>query len=104
MYIVPLLLSHILWLYWERNDSELVLWPVEWRLISGRAFAQFLRLIGVLAVRIEKPYLLTYTSAKYVTFIFLREKKYFAQGVYRGETRKRAFFSWADLYVKYIFP
>ena len=34
MYIVPPLWSHILWLYWGRNDSELVLWPVEWRLIS----------------------------------------------------------------------
>ena len=28
------------------NDSELVLWPVEWRLISGWSFAQFLRLIS----------------------------------------------------------
>ena len=37
MYIVPPLWPHILWLYWGRNDSELVLWPVEWRLISGRA-------------------------------------------------------------------
>ena len=25
-------------------------------------------------------------------FIFLREKKYFAQGVFRGETRKKSFF------------
>ena len=35
MYIVPPLWPHILWLYLRRNDSELVLWPVEWRLISG---------------------------------------------------------------------
>ena len=48
MYIVPPLWSHILWLYWGRNDSELVLWPVERRIISGWAFAQFLRLIRVL--------------------------------------------------------
>ena len=49
VYIVPPLWPHILWLYWGRNDSELVLWPVEWSLISGWAFAQFLRLIRVLA-------------------------------------------------------
>ena len=35
MYIVPPLWPHILWIYWGRNDSELVLWPVEWRLISA---------------------------------------------------------------------
>ena len=29
-----------------------------------------------------------------------RKKKYFAQGVFRGETRKMSFFSWADLYIQ----
>ena len=28
MYIVPPLWSHILWLYWDRNDSELLLWHI----------------------------------------------------------------------------
>ena len=41
MYIVPPLWPHILWLYWGRNNSELVLWPVKWRLKSGWAFARF---------------------------------------------------------------
>ena len=36
-------------------------------------------------------------------FIFLREKNYFAQGVYRDETRKNELFSWADLYMVYHF-
>ena len=60
MYIVPPLWPHrssmakgalcdstpqILGLYWGRNDSEFCLWPVEWRLKSGWAFAQFHRLI-----------------------------------------------------------
>ena len=51
--------------YWGRNDFELVLLPFVWRLISGFAFAQFLRLIRVLAVRMKKnlgPYL---TIAKF---------------------------------------
>ena len=45
MYIVLPLWPHFLW-YWGRNDSKLVLWPVKWRLISGWALAQVLRLIS----------------------------------------------------------
>ena len=65
MYIVPSLWPHILWQYLGHNDFPLVLRPLEWRLISGWAFAQFLRLIRVLAVRIEKPKVLTYPSQNF---------------------------------------
>ena len=134
MYIVPPLWSHILWLYWGRNDSELVLWPVERRLISGWAFAQFLRLIRVLGTLGNLRSLPTHRkisrsfSAKFrgvsprnvsanfcgvsprnfaektlgeisVVFFFLCEKQYFAQGVYRGETRKRPFFLGRSVHV-----
>ena len=47
MYIVcssPMVAHPVIML--GRNDFELVLWPVECRLISGWVFAQFLRLIG----------------------------------------------------------
>ena len=69
MNIVPPLSPHIVWLYCGRNDSELDLWPVEWRLISGWAFAQFLRLIRVLAVRMKKPLVLTYPSRNFAELL-----------------------------------
>ena len=40
---------------WWRH-RETYIWPVEWRLISGWAFAQFLRLIRVLAAHMKKPH------------------------------------------------
>ena len=110
MYIVSPPWPHILWLYWGRNDFELVLWPLEWRLVSGWAFAQFLRLIRVLAsawrnlrsLSTHRKILRSFcakcrgVSPLYVggnhRRIFLRDKIYFAQGMFRGETRKKSFF------------
>ena len=38
-------------------------------LMSGWTFAQFLRLIRVLAVRMKKPYVLTYPSRNFAEFV-----------------------------------
>ena len=87
MHIVPTLWPHFLYLYWGRNDFESVLWPLEWRLISGWAFAQFLRLIRVLAVRMKKPSVLTYPSRNCAEF--LREISRSFSANFRGEKPRR---------------
>ena len=68
MYLILPLWSHILWLNLGRNDFELVLWPLEWRLISGWAFAQFLCLISLRCPHEE-------TSGPYIPIAKFRGEK-----------------------------